>query len=166
MLKAEQINTILNALHQALREKIPRIREPSVESVEGIKANGTNGSVIFGIILLGETQSKLTIVLDWETALKLSAKLLSVPRLEEFSDDAQLVLEDMIKSAGNGIAEKFSATQGSKTEAFILPTLVEGNALLSLYPQAETIKITIKTLWEPISLFIACPRVEEAANAA
>lgn len=156
VLSAEEINGILNALHGALKEKLPRLREPSVGSMESCSASGAYGFLVFGILLFGKQEAKLTIIIEMETALKLASKLLNVPRLEAFSDDAQLVLEEIVRLAAQKLAPPFS-------QVLILPTLLEANTLLSYYPRTESLKISILTLWDPITLFVACPKVEENA---
>lgn len=174
VLNADQINAVLDALHQALKERLPRLREPAVESVEGFGGKGTYGSIAFGILLFGGVEAQITILLEWETARKLSSKLLGVPKLEFFSEDAQLVLEETMQSASDFIKRKLSAYVPEKIETATFPTCVEGNILLSHYPETEIVKVTIQTLWDPITLFVACPKppstivlpTEEAPHAA
>lgn len=161
-----EINCVLEALHLGLKEKLPRLREPSVNSVEGVRSTGTYGFISFGILLVGHCNAKLTIVLEWETALKLASKLLNVSRLEAFSEDAQLALEDVLKTVSEKTAKLLTKTN-AKVEAFPLPSIIEGNTLLSHFEKSDTIKVSIQTLWDPIQLFISCPQeAREAKNAA
>ena len=121
---------------------------------------GTFGSLVYSVLLIGDIDAKLTILFEWETALKLSAAILKIEKAETFTEDAQFALEEVVKNAGEKVAEIFTQS-GNKTESVLLPTLLESNVLLSFHPNAETVKVVIQTLWDPIVLFVAVPKKSE-----
>lgn len=161
MLSAQQLNFVLDSFHQALKEKLPRLRKPSVQSVEAVRARGVFAPANFGILLKGGVEAKITASLERETALALAAKLLGVPRLEHFSEDGILALEEVVSDCAAKIAVALSANVSPGVEAVRLPTVVETNALLTFFDESDILKISIATIWNPIDLYVASPKVEE-----
>lgn len=165
MLTASEINFILGALHEAMKAKIPNLKEGSVSSVEATHSPGTFASLALSVLLLGEVDAKLTLVFEWETAIRLANKILNLGKVDSFGEDSQLALEEVIKAAGEKIAACYQA-QNRKVEALLLPSLVETNVLLSFHPAADILKVNIQTAWDPIVLYVAVPKEVEAQNAA
>ena len=153
MLRADQINVVLDALHGALREKIPHLKSPVLGGMELVKTDGTYGSVAFGTLLAGDVDGKITVILEWETALKLATKV-TKGKLDHFGDEAKGALEEALQRANEIMTTRFSE-MGLKVDALQLPTLIDTNVLTALHKDRGVLKVQINTLWEPILLFFS-----------
>ncbi len=164
MIEASHINILLDALYQALVQKIPKLRSPTVGTLSVVREIGVQGAVVFNGLLSGGIDSKLTIILEWETALKLAGKITHNPKPDSF-DQVQLeALEGVIHDAMERALARLEEVS-VHCEFLPLPTLTDSNVVLGTGFDSKILKIPIQTLWQPINLYLSfvVPEVVHAA---
>lgn len=157
MLSAEHINIILDCLYRSLREKIPNLRFPSLGAIEVVGAVGVHGSVVFGSLLTGDLDVKMTVAIDWETAIKLATTITKIDKADAFDQPLMDALEGVVNDTWEKVTAHYSQ-MGVQCEILPLPTMIDGNVLLGAHPDPLTIKIPIRTDWQPIDLYLSFPR--------
>lgn len=160
MLTANQINIILDALYQALLQKIPNLRIPSAVSIQGVKETGVQAALAFGFLFIGKIETKMTLILEWETAIKLAAKIIKVEKVDSFDKNQLEALETVMQDAIEKIMARFIEA-GTQCEILPLPITTDSPVLLGSSFESRTLKIPILTQWQPILLYLSFSPPEE-----
>lgn len=162
MLNAKEVNIILESLIQCLEERAPALKPIAVEAPQGVTSQGTYGSVILGALLTGHLDGKITLTLEWTTALQIVEELTHT-KLDTFNEGAQRALEGVFYETAQAIAAGLVAA-GREVEIYPLPTLVDTSALLAEEGGVRTVRIGMFTKNAgTINLYLAFGTTEVAA---
>ena len=153
MLPAEQVNIFLESFYGHAGALHPKIEPIGLGTTELVKSRGSFGSVVLGALITGNIEGKLSLVLEWNTAMRTAEVLLGVP-LETFTTDAFSSLEQFFHGYAENLANLF-ASHGHTIEIRIMPSLTDSHFLLGEEGVSATLKLPLQSSYGSLILFLS-----------
>lgn len=153
MLKAKEVNCILDAFFQEIEGRMPDFAPFQLGTAQAVTNGGAQGSFICAALFSGAYQGKLTFILETDAALALAGSLLQT-ELESLTTEAQTELQGVFYQSLQSISNRF-AQEGTPIEIYPLPLLINTNALLAEDPNTPILKLPLIYPKGECQLFLA-----------
>jgi len=152
MISAEDINTFLDALYCTVETRFPNAAPLGISTVEIPKAQGEYGAVVLGMLLVGQVDGKITLVFEWEPAVKMNQSI-DDKKSDIFDERTQELLQDVLAETKIKALELYKE-RDRDVEIQPLPVLTDTNVLYGTLNHS-VVQINITSEWGPFQIYFS-----------
>ena len=163
-MQVQHINLILLGLQSSFESRVPSLARMEVQAVEGIRWKAAYHSITLQTILWGELKFKVSVALEWQTAIQILCELQG-STVDRFDESGQGVVEELIQNAFQTVmAELLKANR--KLEVIHFPMVLDNQVLVAFDPHCSVVRVSLSTPWDPFLVYFSAPaEPKEKVNA-